>query len=77
MVGLHGGGIAQLQCIGNQGMTDGDFEHAGHLAHKGGEVVAVEIMPGIHAQAGIQRRLGGGGVALQLLGLLRRAQAAA
>ena len=28
MVGLHGGGIAQIQCIGKQGVTDGDFEHA-------------------------------------------------
>ena len=39
-------------------MADGDFEHTGHLAHKSGEVVAVQVVPGIHAQAGIQRSLG-------------------
>lgn len=52
-------------------MADGDFEHTGHLAHKGGEVVAVQVVPGIHAQAGIQRSLGCFGIAGQLLGLLR------
>ena len=42
-VGLHRGGVAQLQRVGNQRVADGDFEHTWRLAHKGGEVVAVEV----------------------------------
>ena len=54
-------------------MADGDLAHAGHHAQKVGEVVAVEVVPGVHAQPAIERGLGGGAKALQLRGLRRGA----
>ena len=55
LVGLHRGGIAQFQRVGNQRVADGDFEHTGHLAHKSGEVVAVQVVTGIDRQPLRQR----------------------
>ena len=52
-------------------MADGDFFHAGHLAHEGGEVVAVQIVAGVDAQAGVDGGLGGFGKTQQLRGLAR------
>jgi hypothetical protein len=62
----HGVGHAELQRVGDQRMADRHLQHARHGAQEVGEVVAVQVVPGIDAQAGLRRGARGGGKALQL-----------
>lgn len=68
----NGGAVAQLQRIGYQGVADRHLLNARHLAHKGGQVVAVQVVASIDAQASGAGGTGGFGETLQLRGLRRR-----
>ena len=70
LIGLDGFGITQLQRISDQRVTDGDFCQTGRTGHKSSQVVTVQVMPCVDAQARIQRSLRGLGIGLQLLLLI-------
>ena len=48
---------AELERIGDQCVTDRHLLHAGHGTQEVGEVVAVEVVAGVQAQALRERRL--------------------
>ena len=73
MIVLHRGAVTQFQRIGDQGVADRHFAHAGHGAQEAREVVAVQVMAGVHAQPQVLRRARCRRVALQLERLLCRA----
>jgi hypothetical protein len=69
----HGLGDAEFQRVADQRMADGHLEHAGHGTQEVGQVVAIEVVPGVDAQPRGLRGAGRDGKARQLPGLLRLA----
>src|SRR6185369_7885271 len=65
---------AELERIGDQRVADRDLENAGNGGEKRAEVVAVEVVAGVDAEAGALRCLRGGAEARELAGLARRAE---
>lgn len=59
-VGVDGGGHADFEGVGDEGVSDGDFEDAGDF-EEFGEVMEVEIVAGVDAQAELLGLVGGEG----------------
>jgi hypothetical protein len=73
----RGGGVTELQRIGDEGVAYRDLQHVGYFTHKFREVVAVEVVAGVDAQAGCRGGLARAGKARQDFGFFGVAQARA
>src|SRR6188768_3479782 len=59
-IGAHCLGHAELECVGNEGVADRHLEDTRDGGEEGAEVVAVEIVAGVDAEADALRGLRGG-----------------